>query len=133
MHGAYAFPPYPYGGMPAMPSPFMQPGYGFPPYPMPMSTPMSASHTHQGMNSSGPASSPIRSSPPLPDVDDLTEWCRSIKVPPTLAEYLDNLGFTVGCNVNDLSKEDVTAAGFKPLQWSEFKKRYNKHLKELRH
>lgn len=116
-----------------MPGPFVQSGYGFPPYLMSMSTPMSASHTHQEINSSGPASSLIHSSSLLPNVDDLTKWCHSIKVPLTLAEYLDNLGFTVGCNVNDLLKEDITAAGFKPLQWSKFKKQYNKYLKELHH
>ena len=124
----------PYGGFP----PYgFGPGPMFPPYPMPYSmSPGWGSSLVQVRNSQNRSSRslmPNSSSPPPEDMEvSAIEFCNHAGLNSEWAERLDNLGFSIHSNLDDVSREDWLSVGFKALEWAAVKKAFRRVRQELK-
>ena len=139
-------------GPPSAPNPyrFLQPGHYPPPMPFPFMPMMSPYGMPMNMFpnwDSSPTSIPskrrrgnastsrytiedARSSSPPPDADlTATDFCEQAELNPEWAARLDELGFSLSADLDQLSREDWLQVGFKPLEWVKVTKAY----KKLRH
>ena len=123
-HLAQAYPSYPYlyGPPPPYFPPPMYPSY-FPPAPysdriLSPRHPELRSPGHYGSSQTA-MDSDIRSSSPIPFDEDVSieDWCKTYHLNEHIHSCLIELGFVVGDSLKALEREDITQAGFKPLEW----------------
>ncbi|KIL63078.1 hypothetical protein M378DRAFT_179451 [Amanita muscaria Koide BX008] len=125
------------------PSP-VPPPFGYPPGFNPFSVPQMgwAQSANIGPFPHTPTTGPSRSrysdsddlrssSPPIPDCG-IHEFCVVHGFGEDIEAGLDRLGFQMGDNLDGVSREDWTAAGFKPLVWSRVMKAYAKYKRNLK-
>ncbi len=109
--------------LPFMP-PFMPYGFGMPTMPYPLGNPLIAPVPGMvPMPTVSPPSSPPTSGPTI------AEFCHRYDLGDSASVGLDKLGFRFGDDLNSVTKQEYTDAGFKTLEW----KRVLKAYREVKH
>lgn len=115
------------------------PPFGFPAmygYGMPQPSFWDSPIRHSGTNKRVTSSryNDARSSSPIgPDVElSAEEFCEHANLPHDWVPRLENLGFNISADLDELSREDWSSAGFRPLETIRVKKALKQVLRDLK-